>query len=204
MQSPFGLLTRAHARNRNRQRSITSRSTRTITKDVSMRETRCLGSRGSGRPDKRFVQAGLSAFGGIPVDDAALGCLINGRDHCPHIFRFRFRTGARDAFLHFAQARQDASVAQGAHSCLTSAFGGGFCIGHWKTKNCERGGSRRGRRVSRRDPLGCGGRQRLTRRRGRSEAALRYRRSCGRSFQTPSPGPPARLPSRLAALAPRL
>ena len=172
------------------------------TRNVPLRETRRLCGRRNGRPDQRFVQAGLSAIGGIPVDDAALGCFIDGRDHCPHIFRFRFGAGTGDAFLHLAQARQDTSIAQGAHSCLTSAFGGGFCIGHWKTKNCERGGSRRGRRVSRRDRLSVG-LQQLTRRRGRSEAVLPYQHSCGRSSQ-PFPALVPRLPSRLSALARRL
>ena len=59
-----------------------------------------------------------------------LGCLIDGRDHCLHVLRFRFRSSSRKTFLHLAQASKDASIAERAHRRLTSALGGGFCVGH--------------------------------------------------------------------------
>src|ERR1700730_3891517 len=99
-----------------------------------LRKTRCLGGGRRGRrSDQRSVQARFAALPSILVDDAALGCLIDGRDHCLHVLRLPFCSSVRNAFLHLAQASQDTSIAERAHSCLTSAFGGGFCVSHWET-----------------------------------------------------------------------
>jgi hypothetical protein len=129
---------------------------------------------------QRSVQACLAAIRSILVNNPALGCLVDGRDHCLHILCLRFCSSGRNAFLHFAQARKNTSIAERAHGCLTSAFGSRFCVGHWKRRNCERGGSRTGGHLSRRDALirtrGSG--TALTTRPGQSEAVRLCRRSC--------------------------
>jgi hypothetical protein len=82
---------------------------------------------------KRFAQARFAALRSILVNDAAFGCLIDGRDHCLHVLHCRFRGCARNAFLYLAQASKDTSIAERAHCCLTSALGGRFCVSHWET-----------------------------------------------------------------------
>jgi hypothetical protein len=66
------------------------------------------------------------------MDNAALGSLIDRRDHRLDILGFRLGGGAGKAFLHFAQAGQDAAVAERADASLAGAFGSGFRVSHWK------------------------------------------------------------------------
>lgn len=188
MQSPFGIraLTRAHRRNRARNRKTGIDHEREHEHDYDdaakcWKKAGCLGgSRGGRGPGNRFVQARLTAIRGVLVNDSALGCLVDGRNHGLYVLRFRFRIGARNAFLHLAQASKDTSIAERTHCCLTSAFGGGFCVSHWE--NCERGGSRTGERLSRRDaPLRGQGRIASTTLRGQSEVVRPYWRVCRRS-----------------------
>lgn len=164
------------------------------------------GSRGRWS-DQGFVQARFPAVGRILMDNAPLGCLIDGGDHCLHVLRLRFRPWARNAFLHLAQASKDASIAERAHRRLAGALGGGFCISHWETRKFV-SGEARGEGATCQDTMRsfaaplrveCAS----TTRRGQSEAARRSRPSCRRSTQALSLELPARLPFRVLAWAPR-
>ena len=63
------------------------------------------------------------------MDDAALSCFVDGRDELADLFRVWYRRGA-GTFLHSAEARQDAAIAEGTARHLAGTFGGGFCISH--------------------------------------------------------------------------
>jgi hypothetical protein len=81
------------------------------------------------------VQTRLPPFRSIPVNDAALGGLIDRGDHGTNIFWVRLGAGSRNAFLHLAQAREDAAVAESAGGRLSGAFGSGACVSHFELEN---------------------------------------------------------------------
>lgn len=150
---------------------------------------------GAGRSEERFIQPRFATLRSIPMNNAALSGLIDRGDHRMHLFGLGFCSCDRNAFLHFAQTRQDTAVAKRADGRLTGAFGSRFRVGHGK-ENCERGGSRRAVTVSRRD------RASRTTRCARSEVARRSSRFCaqaGRAFQREfRVRPPARQAQPLA------
>src|ERR1700681_439605 len=115
------------------ERYATSESDRVISDWLFPDQSRLIGSLARRLDGKRFVQAHFTALRSILVNDAALGRLIDGGNHGLHVVRRRFRPTARNAFLHLAQPSKDTSVAKRTHCRLTSAFGGGFCVSHWKT-----------------------------------------------------------------------
>jgi len=66
------------------------------------------------------------------MDDAAFRRFIDRRNQGTDALRvLLLRTSYR--FVHLAQAREHAAVAERAHRRLASAFRGGFCISHDKT-----------------------------------------------------------------------
>ena len=91
---------------------------------LGRRCSRCSGSAGLRQ------QARFATTGGVLVDDAALGCLINGRNQLANARHVGCSSAARHCFVHLAQTCEHAAVAERTARRLTGAFGGGFRVGH--------------------------------------------------------------------------
>src|SRR6202171_1198424 len=80
--------------------------------------------------EKRATQTRFAPNGRVAVNDAALGCFIDGGDQRANLIHIRFFRRAH-LLMHRAHARNRAAVAERTLQCLARAFGGGFRVGHF-------------------------------------------------------------------------
>src|ERR1700730_224371 len=97
---------------------------------------------------KRATQTRFAPNGGVAVNDATLGCLIDRGDERANLIHIRFFRRAH-LFMHRAHARNRAAVAERTLQCLARAIGGGFRVGHLIDEFTGRGESRRNAQLSR-------------------------------------------------------
>ncbi len=81
------------------------------------------------RRGDHFIEARFATVRGIPMDDAALGRPIDGRDERANIFGGRLGRRA-SALLQFAQPASHTAIVERARDALSCAFGRRSCVSH--------------------------------------------------------------------------